>query len=163
MSPSTDQIQRVADELAIRDLIARFADGCSPPNYEAVRKLWTPDPNNQPVWSLSEPFKMESTGVDNIIEMHRKLLEIWDMFVQLVHSGVVDIDGDKATGRWILREVAKGPNETYYNNFAIYDDKYEKFEGKWYIARRDYTYMFLDSGPFPGNVCKPIEDWFKVK
>lgn len=160
MSAPTDQIQRIADELSIRDLVARFANGCSPPDYEGFRKLWTPDPNTEAIWSLSEPFVMSSTGRDDIVAMLRKLLEMWDFFVQLVHSGVVEIDGDQATGRWILREVAKGPNETYYNNFAIYEDKYHRFEGKWYFTRRDYTYMFLDSGPFNGSVCKPIEGWY---
>jgi hypothetical protein len=28
----------------------------------------------------------------------------------------------------------------------------EKHGGKWYFARRDYKYMFLDSEPFPGKI-----------
>lgn len=157
---STDQIQRIADELSIRDLVARFANACNPPNSEAFAKLWVPDAVKPPTWTLSEPFAMSETGVDKIVDMLEKLLKPWDFFVQLVHSGVVDIDGDRATGRFIMREVAKGPNETYYNNFAIYEDEFCKVDGRWYFARRDYKYMFLDSGAFGGNACPPIAGWF---
>jgi hypothetical protein len=36
--------------------------------------------------------------------------------------------------------------------FSQYEDVMEKQGGKWYFARRDYKYMFLDSEPFNGKV-----------
>jgi len=117
------------------------------------------DEDDKPVWTLSKPFSMSATGVDAITTMLEKLLVTWDFFVQLVHSGVIEVAGERATGRWILREVAKGPGETYYNDFAVYEDQYTKISGKWYFTRRDYTYMFLDSGPFGGVVCEPAKGW----
>lgn len=161
MSSPTDQIQHIADELSIRDLVARFANACSPPTYEAFSKLWLPGEENSPKWTLSDPYVMSATGIDEIVSMLKRLLATRDFFVQLVHSGVVEIDGNKATGRWIMREVAKGPGETYYNNFAIYDDDFSKVDGTWYFARRSYTYMFLDSTSFGGSVCKPVAAWFQ--
>ena len=152
MSNLEERIQRVEDDLAIRDLIARFADTCTRGDLEAFSKLWTPPGNNKPIWTLSEPFPMSAAGIDEIMDMFRKLRDPRDFFVQLVHTGVLDIKGDRATGRWILREVAKGPGETYYNNFSQYEDVMEKLGGKWYFARRDYHYMFLDSEPFNGKV-----------
>lgn len=165
MSTSQDLIQHLADESSIRDLVARFANACSPPDSAAFAQLWIPDTHSAPVWTLSEPFAMSETGVDRIVGMLEKLLAPWDFFVQLVHSGVVEIEanGAVAAGRFIVREVAKGPNDTYYNNFAVYEDRYAKLDGRWYFARRDYKYMFLDSGPFGGNVCPPIKDWFGGK
>ncbi|KIX94523.1 uncharacterized protein Z520_09909 [Fonsecaea multimorphosa CBS 102226] len=158
---ASNLVQRLADESSIRDLVARFANACSPPDSAAFAQLWIPDTSGTAVWTLSEPFAMSESGVSPIVDMLEKLLAPWDFFVQLVHSGVVEFqDSTHATGRFIMREVAKGPNETYYNNFAIYKDRYAKVEGKWYFARRDYKYMFLDSGSFGGNVCPPIEDWF---
>lgn len=160
MSTSTEQLQRITDDLEIRDLVARFANACSPPNLEAFAKLWIPDAHEKAKWIVTEPFTSSATGVADIVALLDKLLAPWDFFVQLVHTGVVKIDGNNATGRFIVREVGKGPNETYYNNFAIYEDRYSKVEGKWYIARRQYDYMFLDSGPFGGNICPPIKGWF---
>jgi hypothetical protein len=95
---------------------------------------------------------MSATGLDEIMEMGRKLRGPRDFFVQLVLSGVLDIKGDRATGRWILQEVAKGPGEYYYNNYSMYEDVMEKRDGKWYFAKREYNYMFLDSDPFPGKL-----------
>jgi hypothetical protein len=157
---TSQQIQRIADEMSIRDLVARFANCCSPPDLKAFEKLWTDADGVEPVWTLTEPFAMTETGTANIVAMMDKLLKNWDFFAQLVHSGVVEVDGDKASGRFILREVAKGPNETYYNNFGIYEDQYRKVDGKWFFTKRDYNYMFLDSGAFPGQVCPPIKDWY---
>lgn len=163
MSTSTDQVQRINAELEIRDLVARFANACSPPNPEAFAKLWLPDMDNKPEWVVTEPFTLSATGIVDIVALLDKLLAPWDFFVQLVHSGVVEINEDQATGRFIMREVAKGSDETYYNNFATYEDRYSKVDGKWYIARRQYNYMFLDSGPFCGSVCPPIKGWFDRK
>ncbi|ETN37505.1 uncharacterized protein HMPREF1541_07127 [Cyphellophora europaea CBS 101466] len=160
MSDLETDVQRLIDERDIRDLVARFANACSPPNPEAFARLWLPNAVNHPVWTLSEPFATIATGNADIVALLLKLLAPWDFFVQLVHSGVVDINGHRATGRFIIREVAKGPDETYYNNFAIYEDEYLKIDGTWYFGRRDYKYMFLDSGPFAGAICSPIAGWF---
>ncbi|RVX71218.1 hypothetical protein B0A52_04792 [Exophiala mesophila] len=151
MSAVIDKPEVVADELAIRSLVARFANSCSPPDYDAFAKLWVPEQTGKAIWTLTKPFEMSATGVDEISKMLDRLLSTREFFVQLVHSGVVEVDGGNATGRWILREVARGPGETYYNNFAIYEDRYVKSEGKWYFERRDYKYMFLDSSPFQGD------------
>ena len=167
MTDSTDgrELRRISDELAIRNLVAQFANACSPVDLDKVASLWVPDehcsPSNRATWTLSEPFAMTSVGVANVLAMHKSLTDPWDFFVQLVHSGVVDIgdNGQTAHGRFILREVAKGPNETYYNNFAIYEDEYVKVRGKWYFKRREYNYMFLDSGPFKGDICPPALAW----
>lgn len=153
MSRLESRIQRIEDERAIRDLVSRFANSCSPPNYDAFSKLWAPGrEGQQPVWTLTEPFPMSASGIDEIMGMLVRLLKPRNFFVQLVHSGVIEIDGDRASGRWIMREVAKGPGETYYNNFAIYEDEMEKTGGNWYFTRRDYKYMFLDSSSFEGRV-----------
>ncbi|KAK4946776.1 hypothetical protein LTR10_014278 [Elasticomyces elasticus] len=153
MSPSAAEVQSIADERSIRNLVARFANATAPVNYDAFAQLWLPSEEIQATWSLSEPFAMSASGVTDIVAMLDKLLAERDFFVQMVHSGVVTLDGDRATGRWICHEVAKGPGETYYNNYAVYEDWYRKLDEKWYFARRDYKYMFLDSTPFNGSSC----------
>jgi hypothetical protein len=150
---STEQIQLLADELAIRNVVARFANVCSPPNYEMFAGLWVPDGQGATpaLWTLTEPFPMSASGIEGITNMVKNLLETREFFVQMVHSGVVDITGDRASGRWIVQEVARGPGETYYNNYAIYEDVYQKVDGKWYFAERHYKYMFLNDSSFSGK------------
>ena len=117
-----ERIQRIEDESAIRQLVARFADICTHGNIQAFPKLWVSRGDNKPMWTLTEPFAMSATGIDEIMGMARKLRDPRDFFVQLVHTGLLDINGDHATGRWIMHEVGKGPGEVYYNNFAFYED-----------------------------------------
>ncbi len=150
-----ERIQKLEDESAIRDLIACFADTCSHCDLDAFAKLWIPDDLGEPTWTLSEPFPMSATGIEKILAMCGTLRSPRHFFIQGVHSGVIEIHGDDATGRWIMREVATGPGDVYYNNYAVYRDKYEKKNGKWYFARRDYQYHFLDSSPFEGKVYAP--------
>lgn len=150
---SAEQIQLIADELAIRNLVASFANFCSPPNYEKFAGLWVPDSQgtSAALWTLTRPFAMSATGVEKITNMVKNLLESREFFVQMVHSGVVDITGDRATGRWIVQEVARGPGETYYKNYAVYEDVMQKVDGKWYFAERHYKYLFLDDSSFLGK------------
>lgn len=75
-----------------------------------------------------------------------------EFFVQFAHSGVIKLNGDKATARWIMHEAAKGPGENYYNNYAIYIDSMQKIEGTWKFVQRDYHYMWLDLEAFSGKV-----------
>ncbi|CAI7631222.1 unnamed protein product [Penicillium pancosmium] len=146
-----DRIQHIEDELAIRDLVARFANACSPPDYKSFAKLLVPDNNRKPSWILSFPFSMSATGVNEIVDMVKGLLESRDFFAQMLHSGVIEIDGDCATGRWIMHEIGKRPGESYYNNFAIYEDVMRKIDGSWFFSQREYKYMFLDSSSFEGQ------------
>lgn len=150
-----ERITRLEDESAIRDLSARFADTCTHCDLEAFAKLWIPDSNSEPTWTLSEPFPMTATGIDKILAMLGTLRTPRHFFIQGVHSGVIEIEGTSATARWIIREVATGPGEIYYNNYAVYSDNMVKKDGKWYFAKREYQYHFLDSSPFEGKVYAP--------
>jgi hypothetical protein len=111
MSNLEERIQRIEDESAIRELVAHFAYTATNADHEGFSKLWATHGNNKPVWTLSEPFEMSATGIDEITDMFCKLRDSRDFFVQLVQSGALEIKGDHATGRWILHEVAKGPGE----------------------------------------------------
>ena len=156
MSTLEERIQRIEDDMAIRDLVARFADPCTRGDLNAFSKLWVSHGDTKAIWTLTEPFPMSATGIDDIVAMCDKLRTSRDFFVQLVHTGVVGVTGDRASGRWILREVAKGPGEVYYNNFSMYEDLMEKHGGEWFFAKRDYNYMFLDSEPFSGKVFSGV-------
>jgi hypothetical protein len=116
MATLEERIQRIEDDSAIRELVARFAYTATNVDHDAFSKLWVPHDNSKPIWTLSEPFAMSATGIDEIMDMFRKLRDTRAFFVQLVHTGILDIKGDHAIGRWIMHEVGKGPGEVYYNN-----------------------------------------------
>lgn len=90
-------------------------------------------------------------GMEEIMALLSKLRDPKVFFVEFVHSGQVAVNGDHATARWIIREVGKGPGETYYNTYGIFSDAMEKVDGKWLFVERAFHYMYLDSSPFTGD------------
>ena len=142
-----ERLGRLEDESAIRTLCACYADAATRLNLEAFRSLWTADG----AWIINAPFQAEAHGAEEIVTLLKKLRTGQEFFVQFVHSGVIEISGTRATARWLMREAAKGPSETYYQNFAFYSDVLEKTQGEWRFARRTYDYLFVDETFFPGR------------
>jgi ketosteroid isomerase-like protein len=86
------RLQHLEDEAAIRDLAARFADAATRADYETIRSLFTPDA----VFTIGEPFAVTCKGIDQIVAHIRKLRDGKDFFVEFVHSGLIQLDGNTA-------------------------------------------------------------------
>ena len=148
-------LQLITDELAVRDLTARFSDACNTRNIEAFRRLWLADG----VWEIGEPLPARAEGIEKIVKMLENLLNAWEFFVQMTHTGIVRISGDMATARWTVQETARQPKATgFYNNFALYEDKLVRVEGNWYFAERRYEYIYLDDAALHGKSFAPASE-----
>lgn len=148
MKSVEQRLQELEDDSAIRSLVSRFADAAMTAHYEEFGDLWTENGR----WTIHEPFFLSSEGVSKINEMLVTLRTGKTFFVQFVHSGVIKLDGDRASARWIMRETSEGPGTLFYNNYAIYVDSLVRLDGQWKFASRDYHYMWIDTGAFPGDV-----------
>lgn len=147
-------LQLMTDEAAIRDLTARFSDACNTRDVAAFRSVWLGDG----VWEIGEPLPARADGIEKIVEMLENLLGSWEFFVQMTHTGVVRVDGDKARARWTVQETARKPNGAgFYNNFALYEDKLVRAGGHWYFAERRYEYIYLDDSALRGKSFTPVE------
>lgn len=154
--PPAMTLDAVTSELAIRNLVSDFALASWKADFLGdFSKLWAEDGQ----WTLSAPFANEANGIDEILDLATKLGGGWEFFVQFVHSGVVKVDGDHATGRWVLQEVARS-SDNNYNNYALYEDVYVEIDGKWYFSERHYQYIWLDDSTIPGQAfpVPPISD-----
>jgi hypothetical protein len=109
--------------------------------------LWASD---HPIWEIGPPLPSRAEGKDAIVAMLQGLYQIERYFMQMTHSGVITIDGDRATARFVERERGKGDG-TYYDNLAIYDDVLVREPGGWRFLERHYRYRFLDQTPFAGD------------
>ena len=112
------RLRAVEDRLEIQALAARFSDAVNERDVQAFTQLWASD---RPVWEIGPPLQSRAQGIDEIIAMLRRLLQIERYFMQITHSGVLTIDGDRATARFVERERGRGDG-TYYDNLAVYDD-----------------------------------------
>ena len=141
------RLRAVEDRLEIQALAARFSDAVNQRDIIAFGQLWASD---HPVWEIGPPLPSRAEGKDAIIAMLNGLYQIERYFMQMTHSGVITIDGNKATARFVVRERGKGDG-TYYDNLAVYNDVLVTETGSWRFLERHYQYRFLDQTPFGGD------------
>lgn len=145
------RLRIVEDELAIRNLAARFTDAVNERDPAAFRQVWTEDA----VWEIGEPRGTRAEGADAIVDMFIRLLRPEALFIQLTHSGMIDFTGpDTATARFTERERGKGAND-YYENLAVYRDQLVRTADGWRFKRRVYEYRYLDTSAFSGEIFAP--------
>jgi hypothetical protein len=144
------RLQVLEDEVAIRDLAARFADAATRGDHDTLRTLWKPDG----VLIIGEPFPITCKGIDEITAHIRKLRDGKEFFVEFIHSGLIKLDGDMASARWLVREIGLGPGKSgksFYNNFGFFIDEFERVAGRWLFKTRTYPYLYLDTDSFNGK------------
>ena len=147
MIDNTD-FQVFKDELKIRNLVGKFSDSANRRDFEAFGKLWTDDGK----WRVLDPFPFHAEGAANIAQKFQEMLGQFEMFVQMTHEGVVEINGDTAKTRWTVQEMVKGKDgNTFQNNVGMYDDELKKVDGKWLFASRTYHYIYFDESELRGK------------
>ena len=148
-SPSSleARLRAVEDRLEIQALAAKFSDAVNERNVAAFAQLWASDHS---IWEIGPPLSSRAEGRDAIVAMLNGLYQIQRYFMQMTHSGVITIDGNRARARFVVRERGKGDG-TYYDNLAVYDDLLVREPGSWRFLERHYRYRFLDQSPFAGD------------
>lgn len=149
--PNPDSIETrlraVEDKLEIQALAARFSDAVNERDFDAFAQLWA---SESPVWDIGPPLHSKAEGLEAIVKMLRGLMQSERYFMQMTHSGVVTINGDRAVARFVERERGRGEG-TFYDNLAVYDDVLVREPGGWRFLERHYSYRFLDQEPFKGD------------
>ena len=97
----------------------------------------------------------ELVGREEIRAGGERLQAQWDFFVQTTHPGTIQLDGDTATGRAYLQELARTRDGRQGLNFAIYHDRYQRTGDGWKFAERVYEVRYLDTTPLAGSAPTP--------
>lgn len=146
METLEQRIQKLEDEAAVRNLVAAFADAVTRGDKAALSAVWKQDG----VFTIGDPMAKTCKGINEIIAFISKLRDDKEFFVQFMHSGLIVINGDHATGRWLVEEAGKG-GEKYYHNYCVCSDVIEKVNGEWLFTERAFHYLYLDFSPFTGD------------
>ena len=130
----------VEDELAIRELVALYADAVNRVDEARWADTWTEDAK----WSLP---MVTVEGKTQIVGLWVQAMSSFDFVAQLVYQGVVKINGNTATGRWYLAEHLrpKGDPKGRFN-IGTYIDAYVKEGDRWHFSDRRYQVMYNDEG-----------------
>lgn len=139
-------LQAIADRVEIEALRGESTDAAMMRDRARVASLFTAD------GALRMPnVPVELIGRDQIGAGGDRLQELWDFFVQTTHPGIIQLDGDTATGRAYLQELMRLRDGSSHVNFAIYHDRYARTPDGWKFAERVYEVRYIDNTPLAGS------------
>jgi hypothetical protein len=123
----------LADELAIRRLGAAYADACGRLCAADVARLFAPDA------TMGMAGGMVAPG-DKILKNFEIVLGRQAFLVQTLHSGLIELAGDTARGRWWMSEILRAADSEQFNvNHGFYEDTYVRRDGRWLFGSRLFT------------------------
>lgn len=122
-------VDTVADELAIRRLVAAYTDGVNQRDAHAWGDVWTDDGR----WDLAGHIYK---GRDDIVVRWKEALASYRTVFQLTTDGVVTLDGDQATGRWYVMERNVRRDDSVVELWGWYDDRYVRTRAGWRLQTR---------------------------
>jgi ketosteroid isomerase-like protein len=138
--------QAIADRVEIEALRGEFTDAVMMRDRARLASLFTPD------GALRMPnIPAEMVGREEIRTGGERLQSQWDFFVQTTHPGTIQLDGDTATGRAYIHELARTRDGRQGLNYAIYHDRYQRTGDGWKFTERVYEIRYLDTSPLGGS------------
>jgi ketosteroid isomerase-like protein len=142
--------QAIADRVEIEALRGELADAGMMRDYDRAASLFTPDG----VVRIPH-IGAELAGREEIRAGGERLQGLLDYFVQTTHPGTIQLDGDTATGRAYIQELARARDGRQGLNYAIYHDRYRRTPDGWKFTERVYEVRYLDTSPLAGSAPRP--------
>jgi len=132
----------LADRFAIRELIELYSDAVTRRDWVTIGAVFAEDA----VWSIAPPADIRLQGRAAIAKGVAEMVGAFEVFVQMTHSIVVELDGDRASARTIvngfgrLRDGARGA-------FALgtYIDTLARSGDGWLFQSRHFEPLFIDN------------------
>ncbi len=139
-------VQAIADRVEIEALRGEFTDAAMMRDYDRLAQLFTHD------GALRMPnIPAELAGQEEIRAWGERVPILVDFLVQTTHPGIIQLDGDTASGRAYMQELGRGRDGRTELNFAIYHDRYQRTGDGWKFTERVYEVRYLDTTPLAGS------------
>ena len=139
-------LEAIADRVEIEALRGEYTDAVMMHDYDRLASLFAPD------GAVRMPHvPAESVGREAIRAGVERLQGQLEFFVQTTHPGVIQLDGDTASGRAYMSELIRMRDGSSHLNYAIYHDRYQRTPDGWKFAERVYELRYLDTAPLTGS------------
>lgn len=127
----------LADEHAIRTLTASYTDAINRAAVDDIAAVY----DDEAVFTMMD--RPSVVGRTAILETLRATVARYQLVMQLLHSGVVQIDGDRARARWQITElqIINDGNSRFVA--GRYEDEHVRRDDGWKFARRTFTARYL--------------------
>ena len=139
-------LQAIADRVEIEALRAEFTDASMMHDWDRFASLFTSDG----AWRMPH-IKEELVTREEIRAGVERLRGTWEFFVQTVHPGTIQLDGDTAVGRAYVAEFGRFRDGSSNLNYSLYHDRYRRTPDGWRFAERRYEVRYVDGSPLPGT------------
>ena len=139
-------LQAIADRVLIEALRGEATDAAMMRDYDRVASLFTPDA----VVRIPH-IGAEAIGREEIRAGAERLQGLLDYFVQNTHPGMIQLEGDTASGRAYICELIRFGDGRSELNYAIYHDRYRRTGDGWKFTERIYEVRYLDHSPLAGS------------
>lgn len=139
MSEIINQNNQIINEYLIQKQTAKFADAVNRRDKKEFTNLWLCDG----IWELKPPININVQGKENIEQTFIQLLNKWEFFVQIVNSGVIEIDGNSAKARWVMNEIGRSYEGKGFQNFGMYEDELIFEKNTWLFIKRTYHFAYI--------------------
>jgi ketosteroid isomerase-like protein len=140
------ELQAIADRLEIEALRGEFTDASMMHDYDRFASLFTQDG----AWRMPH-IDEELVSRDEIRAGVERLRALWDYFVQTVHPGTIQLEGDNAVGRSYVSEFGRVRDGSSLLNYSVYHDRYRRTPDGWRFTERVYEVRYLDTTPLAGS------------
>jgi uncharacterized protein (TIGR02246 family) len=143
----SDSSQRsVADELAIRDLVARYADAVAQRDSQAWADTWADDAS----WILGPTSRAD--GRKEIVRTWTRLMDSFEFVIQIPEYGSVEVQDGQAFGRWTIRELGWPKQGDPTATLGLYRDAYRCDEGTWRFSERRFQFVYMGPPDLSGKL-----------
>ena len=141
----------LADRLAIRDLVDRFSLAVTTRDQPAICAAFTQSAQ----WSVGKPAEMAFNGDEQIGAGIVAGLSNFEFLVQMAHSVVIELAGDRAQARCVIQEVGRfNGGASGIQMMGIYHDELQRGAQGWRFTRRFFQPICMDmtapAGVFAG-------------
>jgi uncharacterized protein (TIGR02246 family) len=137
-------MNNIEDELALRNLMARYVDAVNRNDASAWASTWATDG----VWNL---LGTPVTGRDNILGLWQQMMSGFEFAIMMPSSCVLDITDDTASGHWYLQEYTRDLEGNASSVLSRYLDTYIKQDGQWLYQSREYGFIYHGAPDLSGT------------
>lgn len=139
-------LRALADRVEIEALRGEYNDAAMTRDHDRFASLFAEDA----VYRIPDAA-IELVGREQIRDGIERMAAAWEFLVQHTHSGVVELDGDTATGRVYVSELGRLRAGTSMQNHALFHDRYRRTDDGWRFAERVYEVRYFDTTPLQGS------------
>ena len=141
----------------IKQLKARYFRAIDTCNLEWLQGMLTPDVK---LAFKSPVYEFQLQGLDKALDFYKTSFTTTRLAMHNGHTPEIEVTGGEATALWYLSYVFINLEEkTHMQGGAIYEDRYVKRDGRWWIAETGYKTLLETIQPLSDQLqitSKPI-------